>query len=403
MMNPLKLISFLSEPISEHPNLFKGIYVLGWAIFVLYYSIANPCYYWDGGHLWDVIGYVASAYELIGLSGEALRNTTYEDVRNAVPSNTFSVLTDENNIYRSTIYKDASALQQNLPFYKIRYVYVWLTYAIGQWTGSFSQATVIVSAISGFFIVLTSGLLFWNTRSVIAFLSVPPAVVFLGELLTLASLSQPDAIAALASIFLCVLILARKHKAAVILIALLPLFRTDFVIFALAAGFILFLRDNSRLAALSASLALLTYFTVNHFAENHGYAVIFNFTLIDRNISPYPLQMPISDDVRDYVEAYIRGIWRLIYTPEIYLYPVITIVVIFFTSAQNRCRNRFFSIYLACLFFVIVHFLLFPAAFLRHYFLLPWASIMYLAEAFVLYLHPVQDEETRATTPGYGK
>ena len=387
-MNSLRLTHFLSKPISDHPNLFKGMYVLGWAIFVFYYAvnIANPHVPW-----WDVVGYVASAYELSGLSGEALRAATYEDIRNAVSPDTFSALTNENDIYRLTVYEDASALQQNLPFYKIRYVYVWMTYAIGQWTGSFSQATVLISAVSGIFILLISGLLFWNA-GVIAFLLVPPAVVLLGDLPTLASLAQPDAIAALASIFLCVLILARKHKAAVLLIALLPLFRTDFVIFALAAGFVLFLRGNSRLAVLSASLALLTYFAVNHFAGNHGYAVIFNFTLIDRSSSPYILQMPISDNVRDYVEAYIRGVRRLIDTPEIYLYPLITATVFFFTSARERYRNRFFSIYLACLFFVAVHFLLFPAAFLRHYFILPWASIMYLAEAFALYRHPEQKD-----------
>ena len=388
-MNSLGLIPFLSKPVSEHPNLFKGIYVLGWAIFAFYYAvvIANPHH-----PLWDVIGYVASAYELAGLSGEALRSTTYDDVRNAVPPHTFSALTTENDIYRSTIYEEASALQQNLPFYKIRYVYVWMTYAIGQWTGSFSQATVLISAVSGFFILLTSVVLFWNARPVIVFLLIPPAVIFLGELLTLASLAQPDALAAMASIFLCVLILARKHKTSVLLIALLPLFRTDFVIFALAAGFILFLRGNSKLAVLSAFLAILTYFAVNQFAGNYGYAVIFNFTLIDRSNSPYPLQMPISDDMHDYVEAYIRGIRRLVATPEIYLYPIITAVVILFTSTKERYRNRFFSIYLACLFFVTVHFLLFPAAFLRHYFLLPWASIMYLAEAFTLYRHPVQKD-----------
>ena len=383
-MNSLGQLPFLSKPCSKHPDLFKGAYVLGWALFVFYYAITNPYYYWD------VIGYVASVYELIGFSEEALRDATYEDVRNAVPPHIFSELTGEtlSHNYRSTVYEDASALQQQIPFYKIRYGYIWITYVLGQLIGSFSQATILISAASGFLIVLISGILFWNARSVIVFLSVPPAVVFGGETLTLSKISQPDAIAACAAVFLCALIVVRRHITATFLIALLPLFRTDYLIFALAAGFILFLRGNSRLAVLSASLALLTYFAANHFAENYGYAVIFNFTLIDRWNSPYPLLMPISDNVRDYVDAYIRGLRKLVDTSEIYLYPVIVAVVVFFTSAQNRYQNRFFIIYFSCLFFVSMHFLFFPAAFLRHYFILPWASLMYLAEAFALHRHP---------------
>lgn len=385
-MNSPEQTHFPYKLLSKRSSLFKGVYVLGWALFIFYTGITKPYYYFD------VIGYVASAYELSGLSGEALRDSTYEDVRSAVPHPAyFLALTNENLVYQSTVYEDASALQQQIPFYRIRYVYVWMTYALGQLIESFSQATVLISAASGFLIVLTSGILFWNAGSIIAFLFVPPAVFFAGAA-KLSRLSTPDAITVLAAISLCALILARWHKMAVLLIALLPIFRTDYLIFALAASFILFLRGSSKLAALSASFAFLTYFAVNYFAENYGYAVIFNFTLIDRWNSPYPLSMPISDDVRDYVEAYIRGIRKLIGTPEIYLCPIITAAVIFLTSAQDRCQNRFFTIYFACLFFATMHFLLFPAAFPRNYFILSWVSIMYLAEAFILYRHSVQKD-----------
>ena len=378
-MNSPEQTHFPYKILSKRSNLFKGAYLLGWALFIFYTGVTKPYYNWD------VIGYVASAYELSGLSGEALRDSTYEDIRSAVPHpGYFLALTDENLVYQSTVYEDPSALQQHLPFYKIRYVYVWATYALGQLIESFAQATVLISATAGFLIVLTSGILFWNAGSVVAFLFVSPAVFFAGAA-KLSRLSTPDAITALAAVFLCALILARKHIAAAFLIALLPIFRTDYLIFALAASFILFLHGSSRLAVLSASFAFLTYFAVNHFAGNYGYAVIFNFTLIDMGSSPYPLQMPISDDVRDYIEAYIRGIRKLIYTPEIYLCPIITAVVIFLTSTQDRYRNRFFIIYFACLFFAVVHFLLFPSAFPRNYFVLSWASIMYLAEAFILY------------------
>ena len=378
-----------SKLINKQPNLFKGAYLLGCALFVLYVGITKSYY------SWDMIGYVASAYELSGISGNTLRDTTYGDVRSVVPPYVFQRLvgTDPNIPQRLTVYEDASAFQQQIPFFKIRYVYVWMTYALGQLIGSFSQATVLISATAASLIVLISGILFWNTQSVIAFLFVPPIVVSSG-VLTISRHPTPDALVALVAIFLCALILARKYMLAALLIALLPLFRTDYLIFALTASFILFLRDNSRLAVLSAFSALLIYFATNTLAGNYGHLVIFNYTLIDRWNSVYILSMPISDNLLDYVEAYIRGTWSLVNQPNVFLYPVIyTTAIIFCTSMQNRYQNRFLVIYFACLFFIAVHFLLFPAALARHYFMLPWASIMYLAEAFIIFRHQCKKEQ----------
>ena len=356
-------------------NTFKGVYLVSWALFVLYFAIDRPIYNTD------IVGYVASVYELIGLSGDALKDAVYDDVKNAAP-----------HIYShyagTKLYEDPSALQQQTPFFKIRYVYVWITYALGQLTGSFSQATVLISAVSGFLIVLISGILFWNAGSGIAFLFVPPAII-LGSTLTLSRITTVDALAALVAVFLCALILTKRHITTAFLIALLPLFRTDYIIFALAICVILFLRGRSRLAVLSIFFALLTYFAVNHFAENYGYAVIFNYTFIDQ-WNPYPLTMPISDNFFDYVKAYIRGVWELINKPHIFFYPIIYTTVLVFLL-YNRYQNRFFTIYLACLFFAVAHFLLFPFGLFRHYFMILWASTMYLAEAFALYQHQARE------------
>ena len=373
-------LGYFSKPL-KMTNLLKGGYLFGWALFIFCVAVTIPLYGWD------VVGYVASVYELSGLSGDALRDATYDDVRKAVPPDTF--LEFIRGTYGATTYEDPSALQQQIPFYKIRYVYVWMTYVLGQFTGSFSQATVLITAASGFLIVLTSGILFWNSRSVIAFLFVPPAVI-LGGALTLSRLSsQPDALTVMVSIFLCALILFRKHMMVALLIALLPLFRTDYIIFALAICVILFLRGNPRLAVLSVFFALLIYFAVNHFSANYGHAVIFNFSLI-ASPHPYPLSMPISDNFFDYVKAYIRGIWNLNNEPRVFFYPgIYTIALIFLI--HDRSHNRFFTIYFCCLFFVTLHFLLFPHVVFRYYFMLPWASIMYLAEAFALYQHQARE------------
>lgn len=368
-----KLLSY--QPINIRLNFVKGAYLLICGISVFYFAVMNPFYNWD------VIGYVASAYEFSGLSGEALRDATYDDIRNIVPPDLFLSLTAESRVYRSTVYEDASALQQQLPFYRIRYAYVWTTYALGQLTGSFSQATALISAAAGFLIVFVSGIFFWRAQSTIAFFFAPPAVA-VGGVITISRLSTADAISALAAISLFAAIQSKRHLAAALLIALLPIFRTDYLILSVAASIILFSQRHPRLAALSVFLSVSVYLLVNHFAQNYGHAVIFNFTLIS-GPQPYPASMLVSEDVRDYARAYMRGVMVLIQQPAIFLYPAIyTLALIFVISRQRQHQNRFLQIFFAALFFVVAHFLLFPAAFGRNYFILTWASLMYLAEAY---------------------
>lgn len=88
-------------------NLLKGTYISVCVIALFFVSYSRAYYNFD------IIAYVALAYELTGLSGEALRIATYSDVEAFVPSSTYSQLIDEGPPYRWTIYQEFEALEHN--------------------------------------------------------------------------------------------------------------------------------------------------------------------------------------------------------------------------------------------------------------------------------------------------
>ena len=359
---------------------FSSAYVAFWAAALFVSALVWPSYNWD------IIGYTAACLERNGLSGPALHQATYQDIKALVPEAMFQLLTAK-DAYRLGVYQDPEALQQQLPFYRIRYAYVWLVQTFGLLLGSFAQATILVSAACASLIVIISGTLFSVTRSRPVFLAVPPLVA-IASAIEIARLSTPDALAALLAIALSLAMLQKRHVLAAVLIVALPLVRTEFLILSGLFSMALLVQRAFSLAALSATLSLLTYLAANHVAGNYGYAVIFNFTLI-QGPQPYPLSMPISHDINAYVKAYAEGLAKMFKAKEIYIALLTGAVLLV------RKQNRYASLFIISALFVLAHFLLFPAAFSRTYFLLLWACLVCLAET----LSPPPLHPPPATTP----
>ena len=326
---------------------------------------------------WDMIPYTAAAYEREGLSGEELRAATYRDVEEYVPEAKFASMV-QRGYYRQTVYSDQTAFEQQLPFYNIRYLYISLVHFLGVFLGSFSFATVVVSAFFGSLLIFVSGLMHFSLPSKVAYFLTPPLVSAAGAF-SLARFSTPDAFAAFGGALMFFLFLRKRIFAAAVIIALLPLFRTDFLILSAFASIYLFF-SSKRLAAFSAIGAALLYFWVGAYAGNYGHATIFNFTLV-YGPQPYPADMEISQNIGDYIRVYVRGVLAFV-TGKEFLF-AIAIFVLWSTMLHKRDGvepfGQFFFLTLA---FVLTHFALFPAAFSRTYFLLIWSGLMLLIHAY---------------------
>src|SRR5438067_12264910 len=109
------------------------------AVLVFLIGVKHPYYNWD------VVGYVAAAYYEDGLRGEVLRDRTYDTLRNEVDKTKFEHLIE--GPYRQTVFEDTRALEQQVPFYSVKIIYVELVRAAGRTGLSYAQGTFWISAL----------------------------------------------------------------------------------------------------------------------------------------------------------------------------------------------------------------------------------------------------------------
>ena len=331
-------------------------------------------------HNWDMIGYVASIFESMGYHGGELSDKTFEDVRRAVPDSVFFDLTGGDPAhYREPVYRDPVAMEQQLPFYRIRYLYVYAARAISAATGSMSQATVAVSALSTAAIAIVLGVHLWHYGSL--FFIVLPVVTISSGLLRLAGLSTPDTLAALMA--LTAILNYHKHRyVSLVILVLIPLARTDFIIL---SGIMLIYRAYSggrmrEYILFAASFGM--FWLANCLAGNYGYLTIVNFTFIhDPPFVPYPADMVISHHVGDYVKAYVKGVVHFVGNPFMIVYLLTTLCLIHRRRATRRFIDENYCA-LISIAFVFTHFALFPYAQARFYLFANLLLSVYLVNHF---------------------
>lgn len=335
---------------------------------VVYSATEQPRYNWD------MIGYVASAYSYLGAQGQELSEQTYADVRAATDEARFEELTGgehEYSHYRSIVYRDAAALQQQVPFYNIRVIYVLATIATSFFAGTMSAATYIVSLIAGAVTLLLLSSLLLRER-LIAFLTFP-FVLMVAGLGYLSRYSTPDMLASMVAIAIVCIGLqgGRASRLAMLLLPLLPAARTDYIILVPLFAWLLYSREYWAQAVIAVAASIMVYFAINTLAGNYGYLTIFNFFFIS-GPHPYPMEMDISANINDYIGAYASGIPKLLTGEGAAIIAAGTLLAIF----QVNSRRSIHGFALAATAFCALHFMLFPAGLYRYYFVATGLSLV---------------------------
>lgn len=104
-----------------------------------------------GAHLfpifnWDILAYLASAYDAPNLNPEDVHSHAYETVRRAAPESEFLLLTGlgDGNSYRIRQYTDPDAFITMLSLYKVKWLYV----QVVAWLSNFTDPLVAIRLIS---------------------------------------------------------------------------------------------------------------------------------------------------------------------------------------------------------------------------------------------------------------
>jgi hypothetical protein len=319
-------------------------------------------------HNWDMLPYIATALSYLGESGPPLLDRTLADLRATVDAARYVEMTTDP--FRSAVSSDPGSLEQLLPFYQIRPLYVWLVIAVSWATGAtLGQATLLVPAGAAAAIMAVSMYLLRRAPWPV-FLAAPP-LLFVLNLFLIARLSTPDALAGLLAI-VALLAALRAPGVALALLPLLPLARTDFVLLAPLVALAIRPAVPLAAAALSVGAAAAIYATINATVGNYGHLTIFNYQLIAGPM-PYPAELPISREVADYAQAYLAGAKTLVEDRELWLAGVALALA---AATPGAASPRAWRLVAATMVFVGLHFLAFPAAFDRTYYIATWATTM---------------------------
>jgi hypothetical protein len=324
------------------------------ALFVLAFGLMRPYYNWD------MVGYVAAALSADGYQGAELSAATYDSLRNNVPERTFDQMIEGE--YRDTVYRDPSSLAQQLPFYKIRVIYVALirtSHAIGF---SYPKSTYVVSAVfSALSVVLLSILSIEIGAPVI---SIPLVVAFSG-FIDIARLSTPDAVATLFSL-LTLNLLIRRSLLAFVVAMLLPLVRTEFLLLSLLVFVHGFVFGQARYVIAPMIIACMLYWLVVRINGAYGWLTLFNTSLIHR--TPYPATLVPSHAIGDYLRPYAITLYKFTTHPHFVIYSLAAIFLlkrgIGTVLADWYLVSASFLVPMA---FVAAHLLLFPESDHRYF------------------------------------
>ncbi len=364
---------------------FKFLIIIATAIGILVYGIMAP------EHNWDMVAYVATAYHKDGYRGSDLTRETYGEIKKQVSNKVFSKLVTGE--YRETVFRDPSSLEQQIPFYSIRFGYIELIRLFKHFGLSYTKATYVISAIFASLSVLVLGLIILETTVPIGIL---PFVVGLTGYEEIARLSTPDAMACFFSL-MAIYSLIRKRKLVFVLAAILPLIRTDFI---LLSGLLMIFtyRQGDRFISLFSVLgAAAIYIAINSVSGNYGYLTLFNFTFIG-SLNPYPASIVFSNLPGDYLMPYALLLRSLISHPHIVVY-ALAIYLFWLNRDQVRgCKAEFYCFFSLPFVFTAAHMLLFPTSHFR--FFVFSASLIFIWSLIVITRLKALD---RAVKLGHGR
>ncbi|MFC4526900.1 hypothetical protein ISN76_09380 [Dyella halodurans] len=358
------------KPGDQHPllSLFGLALTVLPALSVLAVGLKKPY------NNWDEIGYVAVALSTEGHHGASLNEATYASVKNAVDAATFAQLIQGD--YRATVFHDPTSLQQQLPFYSIRVLYMQSLKVVHALGSDYPEATHIVSATFAALSVFMLAALSVRLRAPLW--SIPFVVLACG-LLDIARLSTPDAMACFFSLW-TLHALIRNSSLVFILAALLPLVRTDALLLSLLVLAHTFVNGSKAKSVASAIAAGALYLFATLSNGSYGWLTLFNMSFINK--SPYPATLIPSRALGDYLRPYISMAYSFTTQPHFVIFGLALAWLLL--KKAHGTANETAQIITICLSFVALHMLFFPADTYRFFVFAAAASLTVLiADAYV--------------------
>jgi hypothetical protein len=319
---------------------------------------------------YDVIGYAALAKEMRGDGGKA---ETYRELAAKVGNSGFQLYIS--GPYRERMYRDDGFFQANLPFYRIRPLYIFLCSVVGSLVHSDIAATHIISAVAAALALLLSYAIAGAAGLAGYWRLVIPLTWIVAGGLNLASLSTPDALETFVALLFVLISITRPWTGGraiwlLVFAFLMVVTRIDALLL-LACLMLLewLLEPRHRLVSTLVMLcALATSLVTQKISGGYGYVADLNFSLIDRSRVP-----DFVPNLHGYIPMFIHEVFQTLGEDFEYALMSLAVTLLGFAWIRERhvrAADEFNQLALilsgALALYLIVRFALFPLPLARY-------------------------------------
>lgn len=358
-----KIVTILEKPVLDKTTNAGYLIFLLLIITISANAVIKPSYNWD------LIGYIGAVCSINETNALQIQDKTFEAVKLSVPDSIYNKLTRDDPI-RIKSSSNAVYFNSVIDYYKVKPLYVWIVYLLHKTGFNIVLATVIPSVFSYFLLMII--FYNWIGRYLRGYqtLIVSAATAVVRPLSELAKFSTPDMLSSLLLFYALYLIAFKKNDLInmPVLFILSVLARPDnFVFWLVLIILFVFLEKNAgkkKLIYSGAALLITGAFLLFVFAFDRNAGWLNKYTGIVFQASYLENLKKWVSDFRGSLLFYSLGASFLI------------LAINGFRQLADRMRNLF----LACIAFIVIKFLIYPF-FEERYFIL--SSMFFIV--FIVY------------------
>lgn len=330
---------------------------------------------------WDMLGYAASVQSLYGLDATAIHAQVFAEYKSYATQAHIEQLTNANS-YRQVMHQDSGAFYQQIPYYKIRLLYILLLAAASELGANIFTTMHFLSSFfaAAAFLVIYLGLR-KQTHSIV-WIVAPLFFYFYSMEL---KIFQKGGVDSFAFFWVSMMVVAflRGNRVLYPLIALSVLVRTDLILYdaLIFAAALYWNRSDWRHIFAWGLITLMAYFWVNSWSGNMGWTTLINFVFTSKMLATHPEQYSQhAIEFTQYVGFLLsRYDWI---SPWFWVSISISILNLFVFMASYRSSwlkqslsdsrvqqlRLLHTISAISLLYIVAHYLLFPAVFMRFFY-----------------------------------
>lgn len=309
---------------------------------------------------WDTLAYIGCVLELNGDNLEELHNKTYQSLE--LISERQKLFLTTSSKYKTEMAKSTEGFVQQLPFYRVKPLYVlacYLSYKLGM---PLIESMLIPSILSFFFTGII--LYYWLKRylNILVAWSITLLFMFSPSVILLSRITTPDGMST-CILFLGIYLLLEKQN--FWLFSILSFFailtRPDNIIFITLITLVAIIsqpiKNFNIKHYLPFVIALGAYCYIKFFINGYPWYTLYHHTFVEK--IAYPLKFKSNFSFGIYIQELKNGILSLQYSFT-YLPVFLLLMIISIRNEVYNIKSQLLLVFIAVFVAIIIRFLLFP-------------------------------------------